>query len=80
MGREQEREKKDKGELSGKKESIGKHKESLSERKMNVYAKMSYMKKTLTMRQLLPILMYKDILIASNRIDNSLPSVIVDIL
>ena len=52
MGREKEREKKKNSELSGKNESIGKHKgrenkESLSERKMSVYAKMSDVKKSL---------------------------------
>lgn len=85
LGREKEREKKENGELSDKNESIGKYKgrenkESLSERKMSVYAKMSDVKKALTMRQPLLVLMYKDVLIVSNKIDKSLPSVIVDLL
>ena len=71
--------------MSDKNESIGKYKgrenkESLSERKMSVYAKMSDVKKALTMRQPLLVLMYKDVLIVSNKIDKSLPSVIVDLL
>ena len=85
LGREKEREKKENGELSDKNESIGKYKrrenkESLSERKMSVYAKMNDVKKALTMSQPLLVLMYKDVLIASNKIDKSLPSVIVDLL
>ena len=71
--------------MSGKNESNGKHKgrenkEGLSERKMSVYAKMSDVKKALTMRQPLLVLVYKDVLIVSNEIDKSLPSVIVDLL
>ena len=95
LGREKEREKKENDELSNKNESIlikknknesiGKYKgrenkESLSERKMSVYAKMNDVKKALTMSQPLLVLMYKDVLIASNKIDKSLPSVIVDLL
>ena len=47
------------------------NKEGLSERKMSDVN---------TMRQPLLVLMYKDILIVSNEIDKSLPSVIVDLL
>ena len=70
--------------MSGKNKSNGKNKgrenkEGLSERKMSVYSKMSDVEKALTMRQPLLVLMYKDILIVSNEIDKSLPSVIVDL-
>ena len=65
--------------MSGKNENVGKHKgrenkESLSERKI------SNMKKALTIRQPLLVIMYKDVLIASNKIDKSLRSVIVYLL
>ncbi|CAK7327949.1 unnamed protein product, partial [Dovyalis caffra] len=54
LGSEQGREKKENGEFSGKNMSNGKHegrenKEESSERKMSVYAKMSDVKKALTM-------------------------------
>ena len=53
--------------------------EGSNERKMSVYAKMSDVKEAMLLRQHILVLMYKEFLIISNEITNSLPSVVVDL-
>ena len=89
MGRETF-EKKEKYELSEPKNSFQydqngqskgrENKAEINKRNMSVYAKMSDMKEALTLRQSVLVLMYKEILLISNKITQNLPSVVVDLL